>query len=232
MTSLRPTFLITRRKHFQAIDPRPLPNEFGRLRKRWQPPPPDDPPWEMLEPLSEGDDGNDDASVEFEVDMEVPVVPTPQATPPPPPVFADFAAASDGEFDVDVDFDFPDDLASSSEQPDEERRAYSRQPLDIEVSYTSHHNFYTGFTNDISEGGLFIATFGRFSVGDRLTLNLSMPGLSNRRAVEVEVRWVRSLGTEPTAASGIGVKFVDLDSNLLGAIRTFINKREAMFYDE
>ena len=39
-----------------------------------------------------------------------------------------------------------------------ESRQFTRVPFTVEVSVASEHNFFTGFTSNISEGGVFIAT--------------------------------------------------------------------------
>src|SRR4029079_19692672 len=49
-------------------------------------------------------------------------------------------------------------------------RASERYDLEIKVDLESEHNFYTGLTQNISAGGLFIATHHLRRIGDRITL--------------------------------------------------------------
>ena len=155
----------------------------------------------------------------------------------------------DDDFDVDIDDDDDDDsdyvndadiLASEPASgitplPDGiERRTSPRVPLNVEVSWGSEHNFYTGFTNDISEGGLFIATEQRYQTGDRLQIAMELPGLAHTASIDVEVRWVRELDDheDSNTTSGIGVRFVNLTPEIRSAIQSFIGQRDSIFYDD
>ena len=55
-------------------------------------------------------------------------------------------------------------------------RAAERFDLEVKVDLESDHNFYTGLTQNISSGGLFIATNALRKIGDRITLKFSLPG--------------------------------------------------------
>ena len=49
-------------------------------------------------------------------------------------------------------------------------RAAERFDLEVKVDLESDHNFYTGLTQNISAGGLFIATHVLRKIGDRISL--------------------------------------------------------------
>ena len=49
--------------------------------------------------------------------------------------------------------------------PDDRRQA--RRRYQVEVGVASDHNVYTGFTEDISSGGLFVATHDILPIGTR-----------------------------------------------------------------
>ena len=70
-------------------------------------------------------------------------------------------------------------------------RASERYDLEVKVDLESDHNFYTGLTQNISAGGLFIATHALKKIGDRITLKFSIPGTNESVSVETEVRWIR-----------------------------------------
>ena len=70
-------------------------------------------------------------------------------------------------------------------------RAAERFDLEVKVDLESDHNFYTGLTQNISSGGVFIATHHIRKIGDRITLKFSLPGSAEPLAVETEVRWIR-----------------------------------------
>src|SRR5258708_3870166 len=67
-------------------------------------------------------------------------------------------------------------------------RAAERYDLEIKVDLESEHNFYTGLTQNISAGGLFIATHHLRRIGDRITLKFQLPGTEGSVEVETEVR--------------------------------------------
>ena len=55
-------------------------------------------------------------------------------------------------------------------------RAAERFDLEVKVDLESDHNFYTGLTQNISSGGVFIATHHLRRIGDRITLKFTLPG--------------------------------------------------------
>lgn len=101
-----------------------------------------------------------------------------------------------------------------------------RLEVEVEVTLESDHNFYTGFTHNISAGGLFIATEQIFSVGTELSVRFALQGESSPIEAEVIVRWVRESGTP-----GMGVQFISLPEVASRAINGFLTKRETIFYD-
>src|SRR5262245_27110832 len=91
-------------------------------------------------------------------------------------------------------------------------RAAERFDLEVNVDLESDHNFYTGLTQDISAGGLFIATHHLRKIGDHITLNFTLPGSEKKISVETEVRWIRenSALQRVDGNTGMGVRFINL----------------------
>jgi uncharacterized protein (TIGR02266 family) len=111
-----------------------------------------------------------------------------------------------------------------------ERRRHPRFPLQIEISHVSEHNFFTGFTEDISEGGLFIATYNLFEIGHRFELEFVMPGQEQPCLALCEVRWIREYNTFSDVMPGMGVRFLNLPRDAERRIQRFIRQREPLFY--
>ena len=116
-----------------------------------------------------------------------------------------------------------------------EKRRYDRLPVELEVELgaASDHNFYTGFTHNISEGGLFIATNHIHPLGTPLEFTFTLDDRPEPIEMRGVVRWVR----EPEAVSemppGIGIEFEDLTPEHLRRIQAFIERRrETIFYDD
>ena len=111
-------------------------------------------------------------------------------------------------------------------------RLNQRAPLEIEVTLESEHNFYCGITNDISEGGVFVATYQPPEVGEIVELELQLPSAGRSFRVLGEVRWLR----EPRASCdgcppGCGLRFVDLGADAQAAIADFVRERDTVLYE-
>jgi uncharacterized protein (TIGR02266 family) len=113
-------------------------------------------------------------------------------------------------------------------------RASERFDLEIKVDLESDTNFYTGLTQNISAGGLFIATHHIRRIGDRITLKFTLPGSDRVIDVETEVRWIRenSALQRVDGASGMGVRFINLSAEASAAINGFLQSRESLYYDD
>ena len=113
-------------------------------------------------------------------------------------------------------------------------RAAERFDLEVKVDLESDHNFYTGLTQNISSGGLFIATSAIRKIGDRITLKFSLPGTSELVSVETEVRWIRENSAlhKVEGATGMGVRFVNLSPIASATIQKFLESRDSLYYDD
>jgi len=107
----------------------------------------------------------------------------------------------------------------------------TRHPFCIEVNLESEHNFYTGFTENISSGGLFIATRNLIPLGVRTVIRFSLPDVAKEFEVECEVRWQRLEQAAGTGISpGIGVRFLSLHAEEEAFINRFLKKRDTLFF--
>jgi uncharacterized protein (TIGR02266 family) len=100
------------------------------------------------------------------------------------------------------------------------------------LSMNTDHQFYTGFSENIGEGGIFIATFEPKPVDAAVIVNFKLPGGHPVTARGV-VQWVREYNPmAPETAPGMGVKFTDLLPKDRALIEEFAKKRAPLFYDE
>jgi uncharacterized protein (TIGR02266 family) len=124
-------------------------------------------------------------------------------------------------------------IRKMSEYPDPEgRRAHARFAVDIDVTVASDHNFYQGFAENISAGGIFIATHLIKPVGSKIDLSICLPGISTVIQGVGEVRWVRDYNESSNVPPGMGIRFVELSSESAQAITSFLAHREPMFFDD
>jgi uncharacterized protein (TIGR02266 family) len=113
----------------------------------------------------------------------------------------------------------------------ENRRVYPRIALEVEVDLQSEHNFYTGFTQNISAGGLFVSTASVMHLGDTALLRLTLPG-NVRVEAHAVVRWVREQTVSRGMPPGMGMQFLDLTPEARQAIEAFVNQRETIFHPD
>lgn len=144
-----------------------------------------------------------------------------RATPPPRP-----AAARQKELeaaDTQIGLKNPEDSGAN-------RRIHPRINVELEVSLSSEHNFFAGFTQNVSEGGLFIATHEYAELGTELEIKLRIAGHELRS--RGRVAWIREYNVDAQDTSpGMGVEFIGLPQKDVDMINAFLRKREPMFYD-
>jgi uncharacterized protein (TIGR02266 family) len=110
-------------------------------------------------------------------------------------------------------------------------RLQRRLPFEVSLDIHSEHNFFSGVTGDISEGGLFVATHLSYDVGTRLEITLLLPDRPEATTLLTEVRWLRSYVADHDVSAGLGLRFLDASADLLGRIRSFLRERDPMVYE-
>lgn len=116
--------------------------------------------------------------------------------------------------------------AKGSERRETDR--YSEQfELEFELDHDSH--FYAGLSQDISEGGLFVATYHYVPVGTPLRLTLELRD-GERLEARGEVRWVREV-VFGDLRPGIGVAFTELSPVARERITRMCEQRPPLYVD-
>lgn len=113
-----------------------------------------------------------------------------------------------------------------------ERRAHPRTTLKTSISFGSDSNFYTGFTRDLSEGGVFVATHNILEVGTVIDLEFSIPDNGPPFNVQGEVRWAAEYNESSDGHPGLGVRFISLSETDRQRIDRFVRVRDSMFFEE
>lgn len=112
------------------------------------------------------------------------------------------------------------------------RRDHDRLDIEIQLTAEADHRFFTGFTQNISAGGLFIATHSVLPMGDTFRLSFCLPGADTMFSLACEVRWVRQTDMGPGLPSGMGVRFLNVTPQQETLIDAFIATQETLFYDD
>ena len=98
------------------------------------------------------------------------------------------------------------------------KREYDRKPYFSVVDYNAQEDTNMDFIQNISAGGVFIATSKSFSVGQEVLLAFPLPISQEHSTIAGEVVWV--------GEQGIGVKFKTFDHELEAKIRRVVDMME------
>ena len=136
-------------------------------------------------------------------------------------------------------------IPSSKRPPPMSRRPSSRRmpavrpagidasPLSMEVvlNATSESNLYLGFSQDVAEGGVFIATYEARPIGARVDLALHLEGAEPVKLAG-HVHWLRPQGSGDDMPVGVGVRLGEISSDVAKALQSFAVRRTPIFYDD
>lgn len=114
----------------------------------------------------------------------------------------------------------------------DDRRTTPRARLDIGIAIASDHNFWMGLTEDVSSGGVFVATWQPLKVGTEVELTFTLPG-DFEVTCEGIVCWLRQpRAGDVDTVPGMGVRFTSLPTGAAAIIQRFVAKRAALYWDE
>jgi len=117
--------------------------------------------------------------------------------------------------------------------PRADLRSAPRESVHVQVDVFSEHNFWSGLSMNMSEGGVFVATHHVVPHGTRVMLNLLLPFEDEPIVLVAEVRWTRGYSGQDDVPPGLGLQFIDLDEHSHARIRRFVNTtREPLYFDD
>jgi uncharacterized protein (TIGR02266 family) len=94
---------------------------------------------------------------------------------------------------------------------DAEKRRSERTPLVVRVDYTTVDSFFSEFTANINEGGLFIETENPPPTGTAVLLKFKLPGEEDPILVHGRVVWTTARSASSGPGPGMGIEFDNLD---------------------
>ena len=111
------------------------------------------------------------------------------------------------------------------------QRAHPRVEVRVHVDVTSGTQFFTGFSENLSAGGIFIATDDAVPMGTPIEMTFTVPGYDHQFFAVGEVRWsrARSAGGGP---AGVGVRFQGMSDEDQDLLYEVLSKVETLFYEE
>jgi uncharacterized protein (TIGR02266 family) len=112
------------------------------------------------------------------------------------------------------------------------QRESTRRRIELEVSFLSESNFYIGFTENLSEGGVFVATYLVRPLGSLVELSLRLLGRDEPLSLRGEVRWLRVYSPTSDAGPGMGIRFHSISEADRADIAAFLARRAPIFFSE
>jgi len=107
-----------------------------------------------------------------------------------------------------------------------------REHVEANLGATTESNFYVGFSGEVSQGGVFVATYSILAKGTPVRVLVTLPGNLSTE-VDGHVRFVRDpMDMASDSEPGMGIGFDGLAKEPRELILRFIRKRPPMFYDE
>jgi uncharacterized protein (TIGR02266 family) len=107
------------------------------------------------------------------------------------------------------------------------RRSEPRFEAELRVEYHSLDDFVVAYTEDISRGGVFVATDNLLAIGSVVRLNLALP--NDGPTVHIIARVAYVLGPQPPESpkrSGMGMEFLDVEGGpLADQLEAFLTLR-------
>lgn len=104
--------------------------------------------------------------------------------------------------------------------------------IDTKLGLDSETHFYTGFSENITEGGIFVATFNLAPIGSKILVSFTLPD-GHQVTARGRVQWIREYNpAHPDQVPGMGIKFTDLLPKDKEAIERYLKSRPPIFYDD
>lgn len=112
------------------------------------------------------------------------------------------------------------------------RRSHPRFAVELDLSIGNAQNFYAGVVENVSVGGVFIATHLCRPVGELVEITIHLTDGDEPVRGIGEVRWVRALSEPDDLPPGMGIRFVELNEGARDAIERFLQRtRMPSFHD-
>jgi uncharacterized protein (TIGR02266 family) len=111
---------------------------------------------------------------------------------------------------------------------DAQRRVFQRFQVDLELTLQSESTIWIGHAENVSDGGVFVASKELKPIGTEVELTLKLPGTNVLPVWAVgTVVWIRETSGKADAPLGMGIQFRLIADDALRRIRDFIRERQA-----
>ena len=111
----------------------------------------------------------------------------------------------------------------------EEKRIHRRVSLVVKVTNRSTKEFHYFYSRDISMGGIFLDTRQPYSVGTEVELDFFVPFADKKQRVSASGKVIRVVeikeAEKEKTVPGMGIKFNDLPSEVLGVLSRYVREK-------
>jgi uncharacterized protein (TIGR02266 family) len=113
-------------------------------------------------------------------------------------------------------------MAAKRKGSQKDRRHSERENVKIPVDYSAVDAFFSEFTTNINEGGMFIETETPPPLDATVQLQVRLPDLERPIKLGGRVAWVSD--GKAGSPSGMGIEFQDLTPELRGTINDLVRR--------
>jgi uncharacterized protein (TIGR02266 family) len=107
------------------------------------------------------------------------------------------------------------------------RRNSQRFQVELELTLQSESTIWIGHAENVSDGGVFVATKELKPIGTEIELTIKLPGNLLPVWTLGVVCWIRETSGRVDAPLGMGVQFRLIADDALRRIRDFVRERQA-----
>jgi len=127
----------------------------------------------------------------------------------------------------------PERVGAAGERPQQvdDGRRCPRVEVTLMVTVESESNLYVGFTENLSDGGVFVATHAVRKIGSAVDLVIELAQQPPVRA-KGTVRWLRHYSEVNETSPGMGIRFDSLSDADAHRLHEFAKLRQPIFFDD
>lgn len=102
----------------------------------------------------------------------------------------------------------------------------------VVLDATSEHHLWSDLTMSVDRGGVFVATYQHLPLGTVVDLELTLSDDEPPITAKGVVRWTRGHSDVSTAGAGVGIKLVDVATDVTERLDRFaLMVREPMLFE-
>ena len=113
-------------------------------------------------------------------------------------------------------------MAAKRERSGKERRKSERENIKIPVDYSAVDAFFSEFTTNINEGGMFVETENPAPIDSTVQMQIRLPDLRQPIKLGGRVAWISDGKGE--APPGMGIEFQDLTDQVRETINDLVRR--------